>query len=53
VGLSGARKQASVKHYIMRSFTISTPKKCCSSDQIENNEMGGACTTYEGEKRFI
>jgi hypothetical protein len=40
VGLREARKQASGKHYIMRSLTISTPKKYCSSDQIENNVMG-------------
>jgi hypothetical protein len=24
-----------------------------SGDQIEKNEMGGACGTYEGEKRCI
>ena len=25
----------------------------CPGDQIEKNEMGGACSTYDGEKRFI
>jgi hypothetical protein len=24
-----------------------------SCDEIENNEMGGACSSYEGEKRYI
>jgi hypothetical protein len=37
----------------MRSLMISTPKKYCSGDIIENNEMGGACTKYGGEKRCI
>ena len=25
----------------------------CSGDQIENNEMGGACNTYGGEERCV
>ena len=26
---------------------------CCSSDQIEKNEMGRACSPYGGEERRI
>jgi len=25
----------------------------CSGDQIETNEVGGACSTYGGEERFL
>jgi len=25
----------------------------CSDDKIEKNEMGGACSAYEGEERCI
>jgi hypothetical protein len=25
----------------------------CSGDKIEKNEMGGACSTYGGEERFL
>ena len=25
----------------------------CSDEQTENNEMGGACSTYGGEERRI
>jgi len=27
--------------------------KYCSGDQIEKNEMGGACSVYGGEERCI
>ena len=27
--------------------------KYCSGDQIENNEMGGACSVSGGEERFM
>jgi len=27
--------------------------RICSGDQIEKNEMGGACGTYAGEERRI
>jgi hypothetical protein len=30
-----------------------TLTKYCSGDQIDKNEMGGACSTYEGEERCI
>ena len=30
-----------------------TPHQILSGDQIENDEMNGACSTYGGEKRFI
>jgi hypothetical protein len=42
-----------VEDYILRSLTISTPKKYYSGYQIEKYEMGGACTTYRGEKKCI
>ena len=32
---------------------IRTPTQYCSGDQIEKNEMGGACSTYGGEERRI
>jgi hypothetical protein len=34
----------------MRSFMIRIPGQYCSRDQIENNEMGVASSTYGGEK---
>jgi hypothetical protein len=37
----------------MRSLTISTPHQYYSVDQIENNETGGARSTYGGEKGRI
>jgi hypothetical protein len=30
-----------------------TPHPVCSGDRMEKNEMGGACSTYEGEERHI
>jgi len=32
---------------------ICTPHKYYPVDQIEKNEMGGACSTYGGEERRI
>ena len=37
----------------MRKFIICTCHQIYSSDQIEKNEMGGACGTYGGEERCI
>jgi hypothetical protein len=37
----------------MRSAMIVLLPKCYLGDQIKNNEMGGACGTYGGEKRCI
>jgi len=34
----------------MRSFIICIPGQYCSGDQIENNEMGVASSTYGGGK---
>jgi hypothetical protein len=50
LALGGKRQQASADNYIMRSLMIGTLTKYRSGDQIEKNEMGGACSTYgEGE----
>jgi hypothetical protein len=38
------------ENYLMRNLIISSPHEIFSGDQIENNVMGGACSTY-GEKR--
>jgi hypothetical protein len=32
--------------YITRSFMICTPRHYYSGDEIEKNEMGGACSMY-------
>jgi len=32
----------------MRSLMICIPLQYCSGDQIEKNEMSGACSTYGG-----
>ena len=39
--------------YIIRGLMICLVTKYYSSDQIEENEMGGACSTYGGEERWI
>ena len=36
---------------MMRSLMICTPHPVSSGDQIETNEMGGACSTYREEER--
>jgi hypothetical protein len=38
---------------LKRSFTICTPTKYQSGDQNKNNELGGACSKYRGQDRFI
>jgi len=35
----------------MRSLLICAPHQICSGDQIEKNEMGGACSIYGGQER--
>jgi hypothetical protein len=37
----------------MRSLMICTAHQILLVDQIEKNEMGGVCSTYGGEERFI
>ena len=37
----------------MKSLMICTPHQCYSCDQIEKNEMGGACSAYGGEGRCL
>jgi hypothetical protein len=32
---------------------ICTARPICSGDKIEKNEMGGACSAYEGVERHI
>jgi hypothetical protein len=34
----------------MRTLVICTTEKYCSGDQIEKNEMGGACSMYGRRK---
>jgi len=41
------------ENYIMGSLMICTPYPNCSGDQIEKNEMGGACSAYGGEERCV
>ena len=41
------------KNYINGSLIICTHHQILFGDQIENNEMDGACSTYGGEKRCI
>ena len=36
------------KNNILKSLVIVLLTKYCSGDQIEKNEMGGACSTYVG-----
>jgi hypothetical protein len=36
----------------MNSLVICTLTKYCLGDQIEKNEIGGACSKYGGEKRY-
>jgi hypothetical protein len=38
---------------LLVSLTFCAPTKYYLGDQIEKNEMGGACSTYWGEKRCI
>jgi len=42
------RKLHNEKLNYLYSFT-----QYCSGDKIENNEIGGACSTYRGEERHI
>jgi hypothetical protein len=37
----------------MRSLVICTAHRYCSGDKIEKNEVGGACSVYEGERRNV
>jgi hypothetical protein len=38
---------------MMRSFIICTPHQILEGDQIKDNEMGGACSTYGGDEKII
>jgi hypothetical protein len=46
-------RQESGEDYITRSFIICTPHQYYSDDEIEKNEMGGACNMYGKEKRCV
>jgi hypothetical protein len=41
------------KNYIMRSFMTCTPQTILADDKIEKNEIGGACSAYEGGERRV
>ena len=43
------------EHYTKSNFMIHTLHQILeySGDQIEKNEIGGACSTYGGEERFL
>jgi hypothetical protein len=41
------------ENYIMRSLMIRNLTQHCSGYKNVKNEMGGACSAYEGEKRRI
>jgi len=41
------------ENYTMRNFMICTLTQQCSGNKIENNEIGGARSTYGGEERCI
>jgi hypothetical protein len=40
------------ENYIMRSLMICSAHQIYSSDEIENNEMGWACSTYGKQQTF-
>jgi len=40
-------------NYIISSLMICTPRPIIWGDKIEKNEMGGACSAYEGEERLL
>ena len=41
------------ENYTIRSFMICTLTQYCLGDKIDNNEIGGARSTYGGEERCI
>jgi hypothetical protein len=45
------REEGSGENVIMRSLIIFTPHPLLWGDNIEKNEMGGACSMYEGGER--
>jgi hypothetical protein len=47
------RCQGNEENYKIRSLMTCTLTHFFSGDQIEKNEMGGACSTYDGEDRCI
>jgi hypothetical protein len=42
-----------VENYMMRNLMIYTLTRYCSGDKIEMNEMGGACSAYNGGESDI
>jgi hypothetical protein len=52
LGLRQTRIQRSGENYIMRSLMIGTPHQFFLCDQIEKNDVGGACSTL-GERRGV
>jgi hypothetical protein len=53
LGLRGTRRRGIGEDYITRNLMTCTHQKYYSGNQIEKNEMGGACSTYGGKERCI
>jgi len=51
LGLRGTMYRGSGENYVMRSLRSVPLTQYCSGDEIENNEMGGACSAYREEER--
>jgi hypothetical protein len=48
-GLKGDNITGNGENYMKRNFSICTSTKLYSDEQMEKNEMGGACRTYGGK----
>jgi hypothetical protein len=38
---------------VMRSFKVCTPHQTLPGDQMEKDDMGGACRKYGGDDRYM
>jgi hypothetical protein len=53
LGLRGTRRQGSGEDYITRNLMTCTHHQILFGNEIEKNEMDGACSTYGGKERCI